>query len=228
MTVVCPNGHTSTTSDYCDQCGARLEPAAVRGSAVQATTVLPQIDDPDTAPAARREPCPTCGAPRSGDDRYCEECGHDFVLARPAAGAGGAPAGAAAPSAIAWEVVVSADRSQYDRNATAGIAFPADYGEWRFALEQAEVRIGRSRRGSGGSSPEIDLAGAPVDPGISRAHAALVRQPDGSYAVVDLGSTNGTTVNDDPTLIGAHSPVPLADGDRVHLGAWTTITMRRR
>ena len=56
----------------------------------------------------------------------------------------------------------------------------------------------------------------------------FLRQVDGSYAVVDLDSTNGTTVNDDPKPIDAHVPVPLAEGDRVRLGAWTTVTLRRR
>ena len=75
---------------------------------------------------------------------------------------------------------------------------------------------------------EIDLAGTPDDPGISRLHAVLERQVDGTYAVRDLGSTNGTTVNDDPDPVGTDSPVPLADGDRIRLGAWTTITVRTR
>ena len=44
----------------------------------------------------------------------------------------------------------------------------------------------------------------------------------------DLGSTNGTMVNDDPTPIAPQLAIPLADGDRVRVGAWTTITVRRR
>jgi pSer/pThr/pTyr-binding forkhead associated (FHA) protein len=44
--------------------------------------------------------------------------------------------------------------------------------------------------------------------------------------VQDLGSTNGTTINDGADPIDADAPVPLGDGDRIHLGAWTTITLR--
>jgi pSer/pThr/pTyr-binding forkhead associated (FHA) protein len=45
--------------------------------------------------------------------------------------------------------------------------------------------------------------------------------------VVDQNSTNGTTVNGSDEPIQPFVPVPLQDGDRVHVGAWTTITVRR-
>jgi FHA domain len=214
MTVVCPSGHASATTDYCDQCGA---PIASTAPPPQATAVLPVVEEADTSPAARRAPCPVCGAQRSGDDRYCEGCGHDF-LAPPL------PAAAIAE----WEAVASADRAQFERFAVAGVSFPNGYLERRFALDEPELRIGRSRGRPGEEAAEIDLAGNPQDPGISRLHAVLERQADGTYAVRDLGSTNGTTVNDDPQPVGTDSPVPLADGDRIRLGAWTTITIRSR
>jgi pSer/pThr/pTyr-binding forkhead associated (FHA) protein len=59
-------------------------------------------------------------------------------------------------------------------------------------------------------------------------HAVLELRDDGGYAVKDLGSTNGTTLNDDPALLSTSAPTPVADGDRIRLGAWTTITVRRR
>jgi pSer/pThr/pTyr-binding forkhead associated (FHA) protein len=98
----------------------------------------------------------------------------------------------------------------------------------RIALEGEEVRIGRWRAGSGEPIPDIDLAGAVEDPGVSRLHALLVRQEDDGWAIRDLGSTNGTTVNDDLEAVGTDASVPLAEGDRIHLGVWTTITLRRR
>jgi hypothetical protein len=176
--------------------------------------VFPTVDELDTSPAARREPCPVCGAPRSGDDRYCEGCGFDFHGPPPAAGA--------------WEAVVTADRAQFERLAVAGISFPTDYTERRFVLADGENRIGRSRGNPDEAAPEIDLAGAPADPGVSRLHAMLERRSDGVIVVRDLGSTNGTTVNDDPVPIAPESPVALGDGDRVRVGAWTTITVHKR
>lgn len=205
MSVVCPSGHQSQTTDYCDQCGAPI---------AGATTILPVLEEADTSPAARREPCPACGAPRSGDDRYCEGCGYDF-LAPP-------------PAATAWEAIVTADRAQFDRLAVAGVTFPADFTERHFPLAEGENRIGRSRGHPGEEAPEIDLAGPPIDPGISRRHAVLERRSDGACLVRDLGSTNGTSVNDEAAPIAPHTDVPLSDGDRVRVGAWTTIVVRRR
>jgi FHA domain len=234
MTVVCPSGHVSSTSDYCDQCGERIAGAATRP---HATDVLQVAEEVDTSAAPLQEPCPTCGAPRSGNDRYCEGCGYDFVAPPPDVVIdAGAVAEQLAPdadsdngqAAAVWEAVASADRAQFERNASSVITFPPDYTERRFALTAAEVWIGRSRGRSDESVPEIDLASSPQDPGISHLHAVLQRRDDGSYTVLDLGSTNGTTVNDDPTPVDGEVGVPLADGDRIRLGAWTTITLRKR
>lgn len=170
-------------------------------------------EEADTSPAARREPCPTCRAPRSGDDRYCEGCGYDF-LAPP-------------PAATTWEAIVTADRAQFDRLAVAGVNFPADYAERRFPLAEGENRIGRSHGHPGEEAPEIDLAAPPADPGISRHHAVLERRSDGACLLRDLGSTNGTSVNDAAAPIAPHTDVPVADGDRIRVGAWTTILVRR-
>lgn len=199
MSAVCPSGHQSTTADYCDQCGAPIG----------ATAALPVVEEIDTSPAVRREPCPACGAERSGDDRYCEGCGYDF-LAPP-------------PAAATWEATVTADRAQFERYAATGVAFPDDFPDRCVPLTEDENRIGRG--GHGAPAPEIDLA---ADPGVSRLHAVLERRDDGSWLVRDLGSTNGTTVNDDQAPIEPQTAVPLTDGDRVHVGVWTTITLRRR
>jgi hypothetical protein len=207
MTPLCPRGHESQTADYCDQCGAPM------GAGPGATALLPVLEELDTSPSARRGPCPACGAARSGDDRYCESCGFDFEGPAPVAGA--------------WEAVATADRAQFDRLAVAGVTFPDGYAERRFPVREGENRIGRSRGQPGEEAPEIDLAVPPLDPGISRLHAVLERRADGTCVLRDLGSTNGTAVNDAPASIAPHTDVPLSDGDRVHLGVWTTITLRR-
>jgi pSer/pThr/pTyr-binding forkhead associated (FHA) protein len=51
----------------------------------------------------------------------------------------------------------------------------------------------------------------------------LVAAPDGSWSVVDPGSANGTLVNGDE--IRAGQAVALRDGDVIHLGAWTALTV---
>lgn len=54
----------------------------------------------------------------------------------------------------------------------------------------------------------------------------FVAQPDGTWALIDPGSTNGTYLNDDTEPLARNEPVTLRDGDRVHVGAWTRITVR--
>ncbi|MFF5424712.1 MULTISPECIES: FHA domain-containing protein [unclassified Streptomyces] len=108
----------------------------------------------------------------------------------------------------------------------SGLNLPAYSPPKQLPLQGNQVSIGR-RRHSTGESPDIDLSVPPEDPGVSHQHAVLVQQPDGSWAVVDQNSTNGTTINGGDEPIQPYVPVPLQEGDRVHVGAWTTITVRR-
>ncbi|MEV6422784.1 FHA domain-containing protein [Streptomyces sp. NPDC051662] len=131
-----------------------------------------------------------------------------------------------------WTAVIGPDREyfmammQRSGPEATGLNLPAYSPEQHLPLAGNQVTIGR-RRHSTGESPEIDLSVPPEDPGVSHQHAVLVHQPDGSWAVVDQNSTNGTTLNGAEDPIQPYVPVPLKDGDRVHVGAWTTITIRR-
>ncbi|MFI6659432.1 FHA domain-containing protein [Streptomyces sp. NPDC050523] len=131
-----------------------------------------------------------------------------------------------------WMATIGPDREyfmammQRSGPEAAGLNLPAYSPEQQRTLSGNQITIGR-RRHSTGDTPDIDLAVPPEDPGVSHQHAVLVQQPDGSWAVVDQNSTNGTTVNNSEEPIQPFVPVPLQDGDRVHVGAWTTITIRR-
>jgi FHA domain len=133
------------------------------------------------------------------------------------------------PPAV-WTVVVTSDRAYHDSvQAASGpdaaaVPFPGYYAERRFRLTGGQMRIGR-RSVSRGIDPEIDLTGPPADPGISRLHAVLIAAADGSWAVLDPGSANGTLVNGSEIPTGVQ--VPLHDGDRINLGGWTAITVQR-
>jgi FHA domain len=203
VTSVCPDGHSSEASDYCDVCGLRISVPPNGGAP-------PDDDDIDTSTTPPSEPCPVCQTSRSGDDRFCEACGHDFR--EPPA------------TLAAWEAVVCPDRTQFERVSGDALQFPADAPDRRFPLEGERVRIGRSQGRSDESVLEIEVA----DPGVSRLHAVLERRADGSYAVRDLGSSNGTTVGDGLAPVGTDTAVGLADGDVIRIGAWTTITVRSR
>ncbi|MFC8429312.1 FHA domain-containing protein, partial [Streptomyces sp. NPDC057253] len=131
-----------------------------------------------------------------------------------------------------WTATIGPDREyfmammQRSGPEAAGLNLPAYSPEQQRTLTGNQVTIGR-RRHSTGDTPDVDLSVPPEDPGVSHQHAVLVQQPDGSWAVVDQNSTNGTTVNGAEEPITPFVPVPLQDGDRVHVGAWTTITIRR-
>ncbi|MQY04982.1 FHA domain-containing protein [Actinomadura macrotermitis] len=219
--ATCPNGHPSDDPDYCDVCGDLMDGAA-----------RADLDAPRAAPAPaapeRAETCPTCGAARSG--RFCEEDGYDFELGTaPAPEPAEAPPGPP-PALTGWSVLITADRAYHaavlaqEGPDAATLAFPENCPDRRVPLLGDKVRIGR-RSVARGLLPEIDLAVPPGDPGVSHTHAALVAVPGGGWTIVDAGSVNGTTVNDDPAPIPPNTPVPLAPGDRVHVGAWTTITL---
>jgi hypothetical protein len=163
-----------------------------------------------TKPGAGVTACPACKTARPAGDRFCETCGHDFEAAV-----------AAEPT---WELVIEADPAYHARFA-GDIVFPQDVAPHRMPAEAAELRIGRfDPKSNGADAPQI--SGAVNDPGLSRRHAVLRRRADGTYVIEDLGSTNGTEVNG--RQIAAGEPVALGDGDRVHLGAWTGITIRSR
>ncbi|MCQ9134249.1 FHA domain-containing protein, partial [Streptomyces hilarionis] len=131
-----------------------------------------------------------------------------------------------------WTATIGPDRAYFmammhrSGPEAAGLNLPAYSPEQQRTLTGNQITIGR-RRHSTGETPDIDLSVPPEDPGVSHQHAVLVQQPDGSWAVVDQNSTNGTTVNGSEEPIQPFVPVPLQDGDQVHVGAWTTITVRR-
>ncbi|MBT2229354.1 FHA domain-containing protein [Nonomuraea sp. NEAU-A123] len=213
--ATCPQGHASGDDEYCDVCGLQMA-----GSAAPAAATSPAGS---AAPAgagagAAVESCPVCQTPRAG--QFCEVCGHDY--------SGTAPS-LAPVSGARWEAVTAADRAYYDQVIAEGgpdahvVAFPPYCPERSFALSGEQVRIGRRSRGRD-LRPEIDLTGPPEDPGVSHLHAVLLAQHDGSWTLVDPGSANGTQVNGKPVSVNV--PVRVGAGDRIHLGAWTVITIR--
>jgi len=80
-----------------------------------------------------------------------------------------------------------------------------------YHLHKQSVAIGRL--------PECDIVIS--DPGASRRHATITREEGGEYLLTDLGSTNGTIVNDEP--VGEQV---LSNGDRITIGN-TVLEFRR-
>ena len=230
----CPRCGTPRTGQFCEACGfnfngPRFIPASPppRGPAGPVTPAPASPLPPGSAIP------PTSVAPSAPAGVSAEA-----ALSAPSArSASSVPSVPPAPSMSSfpypqatWAVVVGADRAYYEQVQAltgpegAAVAFPSYCAERRFQLVGNQMRIGR-RSVSRGLAPEIDLTGPPADPGISRLHAVLIATPDGSWAVLDPGSANGTLVNGSD--IGTGDQVPLHDGDRINLGAWTAITVHR-
>ena len=221
----CPRCGTPRSGQFCEACGYNF--AGPRFTPTTASA------PPPPAPRAysSSQPGPGTGsyssaqAPPSAPSAPWREPGPPASPAPPQPSMSSFPY----PQAT-WTAVVGADRAYYERvQAVTGpegsaVSFPSYYAERRFQLVGNQMRIGR-RSVSRGLAPEIDLTGPPADPGISRLHAVLISTPDGDWAVLDPGSANGTLLNG--SEIGVGDQVPLHDGDRINLGAWTAITVHR-
>ncbi len=243
----CPNGHESASSDYCDTCGAPIGDAPAPDAAnpsSPSSAAVPSGTDPGPVGAGdggtATQPCPSCATANTADALFCEACGYDFTtgtMPRPAAPTssldldappiGGTVPDSVAPSAkIEWVAEVWVDPDWYAEQdsdepcPSAGL--PAVV-----PLRTHSLLIGR-RSVSRNIHPEIECAS---DVGVSRRQAQLTT--DGQrWWVEDLQSSNGTYVG------AASGPLPtdalppgqrqeLAEDDRIYLGAWTRIVVRR-
>jgi hypothetical protein len=108
--IRCPNGHLSSESDYCDVCGARIEPTAQSGAQPEAPSASPSVEE--TAHPPGSVPCPRCGTFNTQSDKFCEGCGLNFANPAPA------PASTPAPAVLPrtdtdWVAIVTADHEYY-------------------------------------------------------------------------------------------------------------------
>ncbi len=228
MTTLCPRGHESGSVRTCTVCGVLMVPAEVAATSSDPNPAPDPQPGPDAAgpldtssvpeagtdsPATGR--CPNCGS-LTETSSSCSQCGYHFEI----------PDSIPVWEEQRWDIVARPDRAYYEQVEPGGIEFPDTVHSRRIPLHGDYVRIGR-RSLSKGIVPEIDLSGPLEDVGVSHRHAVLMRQPEGDWALVDQRSTNGTFLNADHDPVPPDQPVPLRDGDRIHIGAWTALTVER-
>jgi len=98
---------------------------------------------------------------------------------------------------------------------------PKDAPARMFPLDLDENLVGR-RSDAKNLFPEIDTK----DPGTSHRHMKLLKQADGSFAALELGSSNGTKLNGADLDPGVLTPIKV--GDVFIVGAWTKIRVTQR
>jgi len=248
--VVCPQGHRSESTDYCDVCGAPLD----------AATAAPAAAPPTQSPTT----CAHCGAPAAAGALFCENCGYDFTTGSLPVATGVTPSptptspSAAPPTSPSAAPTTSPDPSVPTPAVPAPTALetppPAGPDQWVaeiwvdpdwYAVQKPEdpipspgppalvplrersVLVGRPSV-SRNIHPKVDCG---ADSGVSRRQCQL--NTDGQrWWVEDLESSNGTYVSrvGDPIPT---QPIPvgqrreLQDGDRLYVGAWTRIVIRK-
>lgn len=88
-------------------------------------------------------------------------------------------------------------------------------GDAFFLSDAQETLIGRSDPVTG-IMPDIDLTPVDTSRSVSRRHAKIVRQGDGYAILEEVGTVNGTFVNEQRIPTGV--PVPIVHGDQLKIG----------
>ena len=205
--------------------------AAEQGLDLEAELARAEAQASEATPAPEApSPDPTLIAPAPAPATSNASATETANSAGPDLGLGFAAAVSSVRAGEELNLVVNADREYYDAQLERGdiieseFPFPKYPAERRFSFAAGPVRIGRASS-SRGLSPEIDLTGPPLDPAVSHLHAQLLKHEEG-WVVVDLGSANGTRLNEAAEPLEAETEIPVKPGDRIHLGVWTTIIVQ--
>ena len=232
--ATCPNGHNSEWDDYCNTCGAPIAGPAGQIAPSLATdfdaAAKPSAPPPSVVSANTGESCPACGEPCEVAAPFCEACGHDFaapITASTSAEHLDANAAAVADASTTVAVINISEEYFDGHSAGNGMRLPSPIPpELLVPLTRDIMLIGR-RSQSRGIFPDIDLSDEYDDPAVSHRHAELRRTPDG-WALVDLGSTNGTRLSPSGPTIAPGVAVAVDADETIYAGAWTAIRLRKR
>jgi hypothetical protein len=223
--LACPNCGTENVAEalFCEACGYDFTTGTMPRSAAP--------EPPDAGPA----PPDQAGQDQAGQIAPTEETVADQPVAARGLASGEAPEDratpaqptpAASPAAFSWVAEVWVDPSWYAEQQSPD-PLPSPGLPTVVPLRHTSILVGRTSR-SRGIHPDIDCE---PDSGASRRQAQLTT--DGQrWWVEDLDSANGTFVGDasgplpsDPIAVG--SKHELDAGDRVYVGAWTRLVIRR-
>lgn len=140
--------------------------------------------------------CGFCGGRIAADDIFCAHCGSRQPMA-------GTDSGGALVAARSTAKLIVAGTTELDAS---------------FHLQKDSNLVGRTDPLSN-IFPEVDLSRFDPQTKVSRRHARIWREGD-AFMVEDLGSVNGTVINDIIRL-EARQPRSLDSGDRIRMGETT-------
>ncbi len=175
-----------------------------RYASMEDLIVALEADRPPSGTEPRWGSCPTCGKITNLGKSFCSQCGAPLAPRRPAT-----------PEPVATTRLTQAQPLPVGPR----LMIPGTGGILPLP-PQPEVVVGRSDPFSP-VQPDVDLMPfGGKRSGVSRNHARLIRKGP-EWQVEDLGSTNGTFVNEQPVRPG--QTVSLHDGDALRCGQMVLI-----
>ena len=253
MKTICSvnSEHKTTDPLYCSICGAKVIQSSstddISPDQANSNAAIPVTKSAAGADSVTAV-CPDCNTKRTNFAiKHCPVCRYNFetkaynrfkttIDLRTKAGAAaakainptlaktqkedvavGASQGSGKLANQRWEILVVVDPSIYQpADPTSKAPNEADRV---FHLETAECLVGRKSE-SRKIYPDVCLN----DPGVSHRHCKFLKDKDENFQLLDVGSANGTTVNDE--IIAAGVKTLLRHGDQITLGCWTRITVQ--
>ena len=203
--TVC-NSENLEGAAYCEDCGSKLAvvqttPAPSSVSPVSVSRPAPAVAVPmPSAPSATVTIlCGSCGATNLDTEAYCVDCSANLGDEAPA------PPASASPPAVAPLVAASLP---------PGARLVLHDGTKEFSVDRDVTSIGR-RSPADQIDPDIDLTDDDPDAYVSRRHAKVMRV-DSGFLYEDVGSSNGSWINDTRAQAGVQHP--MQHGDKVRIG----------
>lgn len=231
-TRTCDNCSTAVAPDdvFCENCGYDFitgslpvdEPDVGEVGAPPSPPAVAAVG-PDSAPAGTD---PDGAGPEASDPGLGQPppMVAPSVLSPPAEGAEATSSPGAGPRV---RIEVSAEQAFYDVMVADGeIDFPdPPPAAAELVLVGDELHIGRTSE-SRAIHPDIDIADLTGDQAVSSRHAVVRLGPGATATITDVGSTNGTFVDQvDGEPIDTGVPVAIEPGTEIYLGAWTRLTI---
>ncbi|NJL41471.1 MAG: FHA domain-containing protein [Leptolyngbyaceae cyanobacterium SM1_4_3] len=221
MMMSCPNCGSTVQADasFCGQCGFNLRTAAVKAESAELPPTVAPIEIPDLLPAEPLvEPEPLmAGVPQAESEvGTANSFEHSFEQAPSAVGESHAAHSSAPPPAVA--PAPSADFKTQLQIQSARLLHVQTDTTVELPQNLSVIHLGKP---NDRIPPDVDVSGFPNSEIVSRIHADI-RVEGGIYYIEDVGSSNGTYINNAPLPMGNRHR--LRSGDRIALGKGDRVT----